>query len=49
LRLALGLFRSPRLAGELWRLARQTSLAGERLAAALGELLTLTLPDGDAL
>jgi adenosylhomocysteine nucleosidase len=34
----------PRLAGELWRLARHTRLASEQLAKAVGELLTLTLP-----
>jgi adenosylhomocysteine nucleosidase len=35
---------SPRLTGELWRLARQTKVAAEQLGRALGELLTLTLP-----
>jgi adenosylhomocysteine nucleosidase len=34
---------SPRLAVELWRLARQTRLAADQLGKALGELLTLTL------
>ena len=33
----------PRLAAELWRLARQTRLAAAQLGKALGELLTLTL------
>lgn len=36
--------RQPRLGAELWRLARQTRVAAEQLARALGELLTLTLP-----
>jgi len=36
--------RSPKLCGELFRLARQTRLAGDQLGKALGELLTLTLP-----
>jgi adenosylhomocysteine nucleosidase len=40
---------SPRLAGEMWRLARQTRLAAEQLAKALGEVLTLTLPWGGEL
>jgi adenosylhomocysteine nucleosidase len=40
------LARSPRLAGELWRLARQTRQAAEQLGKALGEVLTLTLPWG---
>ena len=43
-RLAAAVLRSPRLSAELWRLAKQTRLAGRRLATALGELLTLTLP-----
>jgi nucleoside phosphorylase len=43
-RLLLALARSPRLVGELWRLARHTRLAAEQLGQALGELLTLTLP-----
>ncbi len=38
---------SPRLAGEMWRLARQTKHAADQLALALGELLTLTLPWGE--
>ncbi len=46
LRLLAVLARSPRLLGELRRLARQTRLAAEQLASALGELLTLTLPWG---
>ena len=44
LRLAAALVRTPRLAGELWRLAGQTRTAARRLALALGEVLTLTLP-----
>ena len=36
----------PQMIGELWRLARHTTLAGEQLGKALGELLTLTLPYG---
>jgi hypothetical protein len=44
--LACGVARSPKLCGELFRLARQTRLAGEQLGKALGELLTLTLPFG---
>jgi nucleoside phosphorylase len=43
-RLLAALFGSPGLAGELWRLARDTRFAAGRLAVALGELLTLTLP-----
>ena len=43
------LARRPRLAGELWRLARDTRLASRKLAQALGELLTLTLPWSDDL
>jgi adenosylhomocysteine nucleosidase len=45
-RLLGALARSPRLAGELWRLARATRRAAEQLGTALGELLTLTLPWG---
>jgi nucleoside phosphorylase len=45
-RVLAALARSPRLAGELWRLARSTRLAAEQLGAALGEVLTLTLPFG---
>jgi hypothetical protein len=45
-RLLAALARSPRLAVELWQLARATRRAGEQLGAALGELLTLTLPFG---
>jgi nucleoside phosphorylase len=37
---------SPGVVGEMWRLARDTRRAAEQLAAALGELLTLTLPWG---
>lgn len=46
--LALGrvLLGSPRLAGDLWRLAKQTRHAAQQLKLALGELLTLTLPWG---
>jgi nucleoside phosphorylase len=44
--LALLLARSPRKAAELWRLAKATKFAGENLAKALGELLTLTLSWG---
>src|SRR5262249_25189349 len=42
-RLMASLVRTPALAGEVWRLARDTRRAAERLAKALGELLTLTL------
>jgi Phosphorylase superfamily len=45
-RLLAALVTSPRLAGELWRLAGQTRRAAEQLGRALGELLTLTLPWG---
>jgi adenosylhomocysteine nucleosidase len=38
------LMRSPGLAKELWRLARDTRMAARQLGIALGELLTLTLP-----
>jgi adenosylhomocysteine nucleosidase len=41
--------RSPGIAGPLWRLASATRFASARLAAALGELLTLTLPWGGEL
>jgi hypothetical protein len=37
------LLRSPRLAGELWRLAGQTGTAARELGLGLGELLTLSL------
>jgi hypothetical protein len=43
LRVGSALLKSPRLAGELWRLGRQTRFAARQLAQALGELLTLTL------
>jgi nucleoside phosphorylase len=43
-RLVGNVVRSPRLVGELWRLAGQTRSAARQLAAALGEVLTLTLP-----
>jgi hypothetical protein len=42
-RVLAALARRPRLAGELWRLARHTRMASEQLGKALGELLTLTL------
>jgi len=45
-RLTKALLRSPGLARELWGLAKQTRLAAQQLATALGELLTLTLPGG---
>jgi hypothetical protein len=41
--LVLGTLRSPGLAREMWRLAKDTYMAAERLGTALGELLTLTL------
>jgi hypothetical protein len=44
--LGLELLRSPRLATQLWRLARDTRLAARQLGKALGELLTLALPWG---
>ena len=43
-RLIFRLVRHPILAGELWRLDKNTRLAAARLGTALGELLTLTLP-----
>ncbi len=46
LRLVGALARSPALVGEMWRLARHTSVAARVLARALGEVLTLTLPWG---
>jgi hypothetical protein len=49
LRLLGAVLRSPSLLGSLWRLGRDTRHAGERLALALGELLTLTLPWGGEL
>ena len=48
-RLTASVMLAPRLIAELWRLARQTTRAGEQLGKALGELLTLTLPYGDEL
>ena len=45
-RVLAALARSPRLAGDLWRLARATRRAAGQLGTALGELLTLTLPWG---
>jgi adenosylhomocysteine nucleosidase len=44
LRLLAATAASPSLVPEMWRLARQTGRAAGQLAAALGELLTLTLP-----
>jgi adenosylhomocysteine nucleosidase len=44
-RLLAALARSPRLAGELWRLARQTHLAADRLGQAFAELLPLALSE----
>jgi adenosylhomocysteine nucleosidase len=49
LRLAGNVAASPRLLGEMMRLARDTRLAARQLGAALGELLTLTLPGGATL
>jgi adenosylhomocysteine nucleosidase len=43
-RLLAAVLGSPGMAAELWRLARDTRFAAGRLAVALGELLTLTLP-----
>jgi adenosylhomocysteine nucleosidase len=45
-RLLTALAASPKMTGELWRLARATRFAAEQLGKALGELLTLTLPWG---
>jgi len=45
-RVVMALAASPRLAGEMWRLARATRVAADQLGKALGELLTLTLPWG---
>ena len=42
-RLLAALIRSPRLMGELWRLAKQTRTAARQLGLGLGEFLTLTL------
>ncbi len=42
-RLLLALVRTPQLAGELWRLAKQTKTAARTLGLGLGEVLTLTL------
>jgi adenosylhomocysteine nucleosidase len=47
LRLLGSLVLQPRMIGELWRLARQTTYAGDQLGKVLGELLTLTLPDNE--
>jgi adenosylhomocysteine nucleosidase len=46
LRVLAALATKPGLAGELWRLARDTRRAARQLATALGEVLTLTLPWG---
>jgi len=46
LRVVAALLQSPRLAGEMWGLARATRRAADQLGKALGELLTLTLPWG---
>jgi adenosylhomocysteine nucleosidase len=46
MRLLGAIVASPRLTGELWRLARSTRRAASQLGKALGELLTLTLPWG---
>jgi adenosylhomocysteine nucleosidase len=48
-RLITNLAASPRLFGEMMRLARDTRFAVRQLGAALGELLTLTLPGGATL
>jgi nucleoside phosphorylase len=45
-RLASAVLTQPRLAKELWRLAKDTAQAADQLASALGEILTLTLPFG---
>jgi adenosylhomocysteine nucleosidase len=45
LRLLGLLLRRPAVVGELWRLGRHTRRAAVELGQALGELLTLTLPD----
>jgi hypothetical protein len=44
LRLVGSVLIRPWIIGELWRLARQTTYAGQQLGKALGELLTLTTP-----
>ena len=49
LRVLAALVRSPKLAGELWSLEKQTRLAAKQLGTALGELLTLTMPGGAGL
>ncbi len=49
LRTAAALATSPRLAAEMWRLAKLSHHAGGQLARALGEVLTLTLPFSDEL
>jgi adenosylhomocysteine nucleosidase len=48
LRLTSSLIRSPRMVAELWRLYGHTRYAAKQLAVALGELLTLTLPEQTA-
>jgi hypothetical protein len=45
-RLLTTVIRSPRTVREMWQLAKHTRYAAGELATALGELLTLTLPDG---
>lgn len=45
-RLAGAVLTRPRLAKELWHLAKDTGHAADHLGRALGELLTLTLPFG---
>ena len=47
LRLVGSVLIRPWIIGELWRLARQTTYAGQQLGKALGELLTLTTPYGE--
>jgi nucleoside phosphorylase len=47
LRLLAALVRCPGLLGELWRLASETRYAARQLGTALGELLTLTLPEAE--
>jgi adenosylhomocysteine nucleosidase len=43
-RVLLECVRSPRVIGEMWRLAGESRRASQQLGKALGELLTLTLP-----
>ena len=49
IRAMFALMRNPFLAGEFYRLSKNTRLAAERLGKALGELLTLTLSWSDEL